>query len=208
MAHYHPNRYAVLFAANYTSVCSASRTSHGFLHANTCVHDSKRACLSTDAMQSRPLHAVYTHSYSQHHVHRLYSQSKCMTKQVCHAEEERRKGYKKKSFKTAKLDFVDQMLKWSGAHSPSRVLDVGCGIGGTTRILAKNFPDGQVQGGHHSPVSLIVHAFMLSWHRLVLYIPSDSMHVTDAGSHLFTCTAAIISNPAEPLHNSQASTCC
>ena len=64
----------------------------------------------------------------------------------CYAEEERRKGYKKKDFKQAKLDFVDEMLKWSGAKSPSKVLDVGCGIGGTTRILAKNYPGAQVQG--------------------------------------------------------------
>jgi len=65
---------------------------------------------------------------------------------VRYTEEERQKGYKKKDFKQAKLDFVDQMLKWSGAKSPSRVLDVGCGIGGTTRILAKNFPDAKTQG--------------------------------------------------------------
>lgn len=62
------------------------------------------------------------------------------------AEEERRKGYKKKNFKQAKLDFVDQMLDWSGARSPASVLDVGCGIGGTTRILARKFPDAQVKG--------------------------------------------------------------
>ncbi|KAL3140222.1 hypothetical protein ABBQ38_004497 [Trebouxia sp. C0009 RCD-2024] len=63
-----------------------------------------------------------------------------------YSEEERRKGYKKKDFKQAKLDFVDEMLKWSGAKNPSKVLDVGCGIGGTTRILAKSFPSAQVQG--------------------------------------------------------------
>ena len=62
------------------------------------------------------------------------------------AEKERQHGYKKKDFKQAKLDFVDQMLKWSGAQNPSSVLDVGCGIGGTTRILAKNFPNADVQG--------------------------------------------------------------
>ena len=62
------------------------------------------------------------------------------------AEEERQRGYKKKNFKQAKLDFVDQMLKWSGAQSPSTVLDVGCGIGGTTRTLAKNFPNAEVKG--------------------------------------------------------------
>ncbi len=48
------------------------------------------------------------------------------------------------------------MLKWSGAKSPSTVLDVGCGIGGTTRILAKNFPDAKTQG---TCASLTVAAF-------------------------------------------------
>ena len=62
------------------------------------------------------------------------------------AEAERQNGYKQKNFKQAKLDFVDEMLKWSGAKSPAKVLDVGCGIGGTTRILARNFPDAKVQG--------------------------------------------------------------
>ena len=59
---------------------------------------------------------------------------------------ERTVGYKKKDFKQAKLDFVEEMLKWSGARAPTKVLDVGCGIGGTTRILAKTFRTGQVQG--------------------------------------------------------------
>lgn len=63
-----------------------------------------------------------------------------------YTEMERTVGYKKKDFKQAKLDFVEEMLKWSGARAPTKVLDVGCGIGGTTRILAKTFPTGQVQG--------------------------------------------------------------
>ena len=71
---------------------------------------------------------------------------------IDYTENERQRGYRKKDFKQAKLDFVDQMLKWSGATSPSKVLDVGCGIGGTTRILAKNFPGAQVQGSHASRV--------------------------------------------------------
>ena len=59
---------------------------------------------------------------------------------------ERAAGYKKKDFKRAKIDFVDEMLRWSGAQAPVRVLDVGCGIGGTSRHLAARFPDAQVQG--------------------------------------------------------------
>ena len=63
-----------------------------------------------------------------------------------YTEEERAQGYKKKDFKQAKFDFVDEMLRWSGASSPSRILDVGCGIGGTSRHLAAKFPSAQVQG--------------------------------------------------------------
>ncbi|NEP06470.1 MAG: methyltransferase domain-containing protein [Okeania sp. SIO2G4] len=48
----------------------------------------------------------------------------------------------KKDFLTAKSDFVHEMVKWGGLDKLSRgttVLDVGCGIGGSTRILAKDY---------------------------------------------------------------------
>lgn len=67
-----------------------------------------------------------------------------------YTEAERAIGYKKKDFKKAKLDFVDEMLKWSGATAPKRILDVGCGIGGTSRHLAARFPDATVQGANIS----------------------------------------------------------
>ena len=38
------------------------------------------------------------------------------------------------------------MLKWSGAKQPKKILDVGCGIGGTSRRLAAAFPDAEVIG--------------------------------------------------------------
>ena len=60
--------------------------------------------------------------------------------------EERRRGYKKKDFKQAKFDFIDEMLRWSQTDSPKRILDVGCGIGGTSRYLARKFPDAQIEG--------------------------------------------------------------
>lgn len=56
-----------------------------------------------------------------------------------------------KNFKAAKFDFTDEMLEWSGTNSPKKILDVGCGIGGTSRHLAKRFPDAEVVGITLSP---------------------------------------------------------
>lgn len=81
---------------------------------------------------------------------------------------ERAAGYKEKDFKRAKIDFVDEMLRWSGARAPARVLDVGCGIGGTSRHLAARFPDAQVQGAPcrlrgHAPYVCICRDGALGW---------------------------------------------
>ena len=54
--------------------------------------------------------------------------------------QEQAAGYKKKDFKQSKYDFVDKMLEFAGAPAaPAKVLDVGCGIGGSTRYLARKF---------------------------------------------------------------------
>lgn len=56
-----------------------------------------------------------------------------------------------KNFKEAKIDFVHEMIDFSRAKDPKKILGVGCGIGGTSRILAKRFPDAEVVGITLSP---------------------------------------------------------
>mmetsp|Transcript_115834 Transcript_115834/g.216843 ORF Transcript_115834/g.216843 Transcript_115834/m.216843 type:complete len:440 (-) Transcript_115834:29-1348(-) len=67
--------------------------------------------------------------------------------------EKERKGpfYGGKDFIEAKYDFIDKMLEFSKTTSPAKVLDVGCGIGGTSRYLAKKFPSADVTGITISP---------------------------------------------------------
>ncbi|WP_320666912.1 methyltransferase domain-containing protein [Prochlorococcus sp. MIT 1307] len=45
-------------------------------------------------------------------------------------------------FRLAKIDFVHHLVRWSGLDQlppGSRVLDVGCGIGGSSRILSREY---------------------------------------------------------------------
>ena len=51
-------------------------------------------------------------------------------------------GKKNIDFRKAKVLFVHELVKWSGLDKlpkGSRILDVGCGIGGSARILAKYY---------------------------------------------------------------------
>ena len=60
-------------------------------------------------------------------------------------------------FKESKFEFTENLLSWSGVvddalvHKPIKFLDVGCGIGGTSRIIAKKRPDWLVTGISISP---------------------------------------------------------
>ena len=48
----------------------------------------------------------------------------------------------KDNFQEAKIEFVHQLVRWSGLDllpRGSKILDVGCGIGGSARILAKDY---------------------------------------------------------------------
>ncbi len=52
------------------------------------------------------------------------------------------KSFKKQDFRQAKIDFVHQLVHWSGLHNlpkGSRIIDIGCGIGGSSRILARDY---------------------------------------------------------------------
>ena len=47
-----------------------------------------------------------------------------------------------RDFRAAKADFVHELVRWSGLDQlppGSRLLDVGCGIGGSARILARDY---------------------------------------------------------------------
>ena len=40
----------------------------------------------------------------------------------------------------AQIDMVDRLLEWGQVTAPTRILDVGCGVGGSSRHMAHKYP--------------------------------------------------------------------
>lgn len=68
-----------------------------------------------------------------------------------YTDAERAAGWWKADFKANKLRFTQEMFAFSRSKSPRRILDVGCGFGGSSRWLAAQFPDAEVVGASPHP---------------------------------------------------------
>lgn len=48
-------------------------------------------------------------------------------------------GRQRKDRRQAQVDLIETLLTWGGVRSPQKILDVGCGIGGSTLYLAQKY---------------------------------------------------------------------
>ncbi|MBE9036289.1 methyltransferase domain-containing protein [aff. Roholtiella sp. LEGE 12411] len=60
-------------------------------------------------------------------------------------------GSENKDRRQAQIDLIEELLKWAGVQSAENILDVGCGIGGSSLYLAEKF-NAQATGITLSPV--------------------------------------------------------
>lgn len=60
-------------------------------------------------------------------------------------------GHLQKDHRRAQVDLVEEMLRWGQVNQVSRLLDAGCGVGGSARYLAQRF-DATALGLTLSPV--------------------------------------------------------
>lgn len=102
----------------------------------------------------------------------------------------------KKDFIAAKVDFIDEMIRWgirlpapeimarlessgSGSNEPVRILDAGCGIGGTTRHMAKRWSRTVHITGITISKAQMERATLLSKEQCVentLFLERDALH--------------------------------
>lgn len=57
-----------------------------------------------------------------------------------------------KSHQQAQLDMIEETLKFAGVNSVHQMVDVGCGIGGSSRYILSKYPGSTSQGITLSPV--------------------------------------------------------
>ncbi len=60
-------------------------------------------------------------------------------------------GWQPKERRQAQIDLIEELLRWAAIDQPDRILDVGCGIGGSSLYLAEKF-SADVTGITLSPV--------------------------------------------------------
>ncbi|EDX86804.1 Cyclopropane-fatty-acyl-phospholipid synthase superfamily [Synechococcus sp. PCC 7335] len=105
---------------------------------------------------------------------------------------------RQKDFRQAKYDFVHEMVKWGGLDKcapGSTLLDVGCGIGGSSRVLAKDYgfdvtavtiSPGQVKRATELTPAGLSAKFMVD-DAMALSFPDESFDVVwslEAGPHM------------------------
>ncbi|MEL6865383.1 MAG: methyltransferase domain-containing protein [Bacteroidota bacterium] len=62
-------------------------------------------------------------------------------------------GSAQKDHRQAQVDLVEEMLQWAGVSEAKRILDAGCGVGGSARLLAHKF-NAEALGFTLSPVQV------------------------------------------------------
>ncbi|MEM6599487.1 MAG: methyltransferase domain-containing protein [Cyanobacteria bacterium P01_C01_bin.69] len=105
---------------------------------------------------------------------------------------------RQKDFRQAKYDFVHEMVKWGGLDKcapGTTLLDVGCGIGGSSRVLAKDYgfdvtavtiSPGQVKRATQLTPEGLSATFMVD-DAMALSFPDESFDVVwslEAGPHM------------------------
>ena len=61
-----------------------------------------------------------------------------------------RDGRHRKDRRQAQIDLMEELLTWAEVSKAHTILDVGCGIGGSTLYLAKKY-DAQAGGDYAKP---------------------------------------------------------